>query len=238
MTVTLTFMGGAFDLFDGHCDGQNRLHTHLSRQHNVVAWRERTFKLSDIKDVFLYVSCKQNFWLIRWFMASVQYNTVIRLFIPGAHYLQRELPDEVLLKIFSYLLEFDLCTVMQVCKRFHTIANDLELWSVKPRSHLTNVCVYVCVKRQEWDPSQEVMVFTLDVCTNAGVTCECSLTNSFIVCSSWKIYQLYTDVCQRVVGFRDHSGYNGHPRTTIRLFCTKNTDSSVKKFAYYEHRLQ
>ena len=46
----------------------------------------------------------------------------------GAYYLQHELPDEVLLKIFSYLLEFDLCTVGQVCKRFHTIANDTELW--------------------------------------------------------------------------------------------------------------
>lgn len=46
----------------------------------------------------------------------------------GAYYLQHELPDEVLLKIFSYLLEFDLCTVGQVCKRFRTIANDTELW--------------------------------------------------------------------------------------------------------------
>ncbi|XP_013385972.1 F-box only protein 11 isoform X2 [Lingula anatina] len=46
----------------------------------------------------------------------------------AARYLQQELPDEVLLKIFSYLLEFDLCSVAQVCKRFHTIANDQELW--------------------------------------------------------------------------------------------------------------
>ena len=48
----------------------------------------------------------------------------------GAYYLQQELPDEVLLKIFSYLLEFDLCYVAQVCKRFSVIANDTELWSV------------------------------------------------------------------------------------------------------------
>ncbi|XP_054264711.1 F-box only protein 11 [Macrosteles quadrilineatus] len=47
---------------------------------------------------------------------------------PAAHYLQYELPDEVLLTIFSYLLEQDLCRVSQVCKRFHGIANDNELW--------------------------------------------------------------------------------------------------------------
>ncbi|XP_049829752.1 F-box only protein 11 isoform X1 [Schistocerca gregaria] len=46
----------------------------------------------------------------------------------AAHYLQYELPDEVLLTIFSYLLEQDLCRVSQVCKRFQTIANDNELW--------------------------------------------------------------------------------------------------------------
>ncbi|XP_023238645.1 F-box only protein 11-like [Centruroides sculpturatus] len=47
---------------------------------------------------------------------------------PAAHYLLYELPDEVLLTIFSYLLEQDLCRVAQVCKRFHTISNDTELW--------------------------------------------------------------------------------------------------------------
>ena len=46
----------------------------------------------------------------------------------GGKYLQNELPDEVLLKIFSYLLEFDLCRAAQVCKRFKTIADDMELW--------------------------------------------------------------------------------------------------------------
>ncbi|XP_030753348.1 F-box only protein 11 [Sitophilus oryzae] len=46
----------------------------------------------------------------------------------AAHYLQYELPDEVLLTIFSYLLEQDLCRVSQVCKRFQIIANDTELW--------------------------------------------------------------------------------------------------------------
>ncbi|RWS04399.1 hypothetical protein B4U79_05437, partial [Dinothrombium tinctorium] len=46
----------------------------------------------------------------------------------AARYLLYELPDEVLLTIFSYLLEQDLCRVAQVCKRFHTIANDCELW--------------------------------------------------------------------------------------------------------------
>ncbi|KAK8398329.1 hypothetical protein O3P69_003895 [Scylla paramamosain] len=47
---------------------------------------------------------------------------------PAAHYLLYELPDEVLLTIFSYLYERDLCHVAQVCKRFYTIANDNELW--------------------------------------------------------------------------------------------------------------
>lgn len=46
----------------------------------------------------------------------------------AAHYLQYELPDEVLLTIFNYLMEQDLCRVSQVCKRFQTIANDTELW--------------------------------------------------------------------------------------------------------------
>lgn len=39
-----------------------------------------------------------------------------------------ELPDELLLTIFSYLLEQDLCRLAQVCKRFYTIACDTELW--------------------------------------------------------------------------------------------------------------
>ncbi|KAL3287367.1 hypothetical protein HHI36_001841, partial [Cryptolaemus montrouzieri] len=45
----------------------------------------------------------------------------------AAHYLQYELPDEVLLTIFNYLLEQDLCRVSQVCKRFQAIANDTEI---------------------------------------------------------------------------------------------------------------
>jgi F-box protein 11 len=48
----------------------------------------------------------------------------------AAHYLQYELPDEVLICIFSYLFERDLCRVSQVCKRFQSIANDTELWYV------------------------------------------------------------------------------------------------------------
>lgn len=46
----------------------------------------------------------------------------------AAHYLQYEMPDEVLLTIFSYLLEQDLCRVSLVCKRFQGIANDCGLW--------------------------------------------------------------------------------------------------------------
>ncbi|KAL5282668.1 FBXO11 family protein [Megaselia abdita] len=47
---------------------------------------------------------------------------------PAAHYLQYEIPDEVLLTIFSYLFEQDLCRLSLVCKRFNIIANDTELW--------------------------------------------------------------------------------------------------------------
>lgn len=46
----------------------------------------------------------------------------------AAHYLQYEMPDEVLLTIFSYLFEQDLCRVALVCKRFNAIANDCGLW--------------------------------------------------------------------------------------------------------------
>ncbi|XP_015364376.1 PREDICTED: F-box only protein 11 [Diuraphis noxia] len=46
----------------------------------------------------------------------------------AAHYLQCELPDEVMLTIFSYLYEQDLCRIAQVCKRFQAIANDNNLW--------------------------------------------------------------------------------------------------------------
>lgn len=48
--------------------------------------------------------------------------------IEAAHYLLYQLPDEVLLSIFSYLLEKDLCHVAQVCKRFNIIADDSEIW--------------------------------------------------------------------------------------------------------------
>lgn len=46
----------------------------------------------------------------------------------AAHYLQYEFPDEVLLTIFNFLEEQDLCRIALVCKRFQTIANDCELW--------------------------------------------------------------------------------------------------------------
>lgn len=46
----------------------------------------------------------------------------------AAHYLQYELPDEVLLTIFSFLKEKDLCHIAQVCKRFQSISNDSKLW--------------------------------------------------------------------------------------------------------------
>ena len=48
--------------------------------------------------------------------------------VSGHNYLQTALPDEIVLTIISYLLEFDLCRVAQVCRRFNTIANDPEVW--------------------------------------------------------------------------------------------------------------
>lgn len=51
---------------------------------------------------------------------------------PAEQYLQQKLPDEVILKIFSYLLEQDLCQAACVCKRFSQLANDPILWSVLP----------------------------------------------------------------------------------------------------------
>lgn len=48
--------------------------------------------------------------------------------LEAAHYLLYQLPDEVLLSIFSHLLEKDLCRVAQVCKRFNVIADDSEIW--------------------------------------------------------------------------------------------------------------
>jgi hypothetical protein len=39
-----------------------------------------------------------------------------------------QLPDELLLLIFSYVLEIDLARASQVCRRFRTIADDCELW--------------------------------------------------------------------------------------------------------------
>uniref|UniRef100_A0A8C9VQT7 F-box protein 11a n=1 Tax=Scleropages formosus TaxID=113540 RepID=A0A8C9VQT7_SCLFO len=47
---------------------------------------------------------------------------------PAEQYLQEKLPDEVVLKIFSYLLEQDLCRSACVCKRFSELANDPILW--------------------------------------------------------------------------------------------------------------
>ena len=48
--------------------------------------------------------------------------------VDGQNYLQTALPDEIVLTIISYLFEFDLCRVAQVCRRFNTIANDPEIW--------------------------------------------------------------------------------------------------------------
>ena len=39
-----------------------------------------------------------------------------------------ELPDEILLKLFSYLQPKDLGRCLQVCKRFNQIAKDESIW--------------------------------------------------------------------------------------------------------------
>lgn len=46
----------------------------------------------------------------------------------ASRYLLYELPDEVVVSIFSFLREFDLCRAAQVCQRFCKIANDIGLW--------------------------------------------------------------------------------------------------------------
>ena len=53
VTITARLIDGTFDLSDGHCDGQNGLHTHFACQHNVcysdsdeVAWYGRAFMRS------------------------------------------------------------------------------------------------------------------------------------------------------------------------------------------------
>ena len=64
------------------------------------------------------------------FASMIDYVLFVNLFIaaPAEQYLQEKLPDEVVLKIFSYLLEQDLCRAACVCKRFSELANDPILW--------------------------------------------------------------------------------------------------------------
>ncbi|KAG9346297.1 hypothetical protein JZ751_008122 [Albula glossodonta] len=85
-------------------------------------------------------------WGVEWQLSRVGYGCVIVLLCcwmvledegggdradeaaPAEQYLQEKLPDEVVLKIFSYLLEQDLCQAACVCKRFSELANDPILW--------------------------------------------------------------------------------------------------------------
>ena len=48
VTVIITLMGGTFDLFDDHFDGQKGLHTHFARQRNVVAWCEQILRVQTV----------------------------------------------------------------------------------------------------------------------------------------------------------------------------------------------
>ena len=43
------------------------------------------------------------------------------------HFTDR-LPYEVIIKIFSYLNEYDLARLLSVCKKFNSISNDYNLW--------------------------------------------------------------------------------------------------------------
>ena len=47
ITITVTLTGGIFDLFDGHCDGKNRvasiLPVNVYNDGDGLAWCERTF---------------------------------------------------------------------------------------------------------------------------------------------------------------------------------------------------
>lgn len=62
--------------------------------------------------------------------SGIKWSVSVCLAAPAEQYLQQKLPDEVILKIFSYLLEQDLCQAACVCKRFSQLANDPILWSV------------------------------------------------------------------------------------------------------------
>jgi hypothetical protein len=44
------------------------------------------------------------------------------------NYFTDKLPNEVIIKIFSYLYEIDLARVLLVCKKFYQIGNDHNLW--------------------------------------------------------------------------------------------------------------
>lgn len=69
------------------------------------------------------------------------------------------MPDEVILTIFSYLNEQDLCRLCLVCKRFQTIANDAGLWKRLYQSVFEydiplfnpEPCKFVFVKPEESD---------------------------------------------------------------------------------------
>ncbi|XP_033627514.1 F-box only protein 11-like isoform X2 [Asterias rubens] len=52
----------------------------------------------------------------------------VNLSNPEDNFLQYHVPSEILLKIFSYLLEKDLCNAACVCKRFNSLAGDPTVW--------------------------------------------------------------------------------------------------------------
>lgn len=47
-----------------------------------------------------------------------------------------KIPNEILLHIFRYLLDRDLCTISLVCRSFQVIANLDEIWKYKCQSNL------------------------------------------------------------------------------------------------------
>ena len=63
----------------------------------------------------------------------------------GGHYLQNELPDEVLLNVFSYLLEKDVLSMIRVCKRFSQIGNDSQIWLACGRIEINLRSIVMCI---------------------------------------------------------------------------------------------
>lgn len=105
----------------------------------------------------------------------------------AAQYLLHDLPDEVILLVFSYLMEKDLCRVSQVCRRFRSIANDVELWYVLHLMYIFSFCL--C-----W-------FLLVQICFNAyfaGKSCTSHCMSMTFHFSTQKFVALNLKMCQTV----------------------------------------